>query len=121
VTGILHAHDKYVSTHLDGNIKGYFPLLGKTGFDLLDGCTPAPMFNYEVEQLAAAMPDSMAAFCGVPAALFLEGGSHNMICEYADRIVEALGGRLILNVGDILPPNGDISHVIALGEHLRGN
>lgn len=53
-TDILHNSYKHVSTHLDGNIKGHFPLLPKTGFDLLDGCTPAPMFNYEVEELAEA-------------------------------------------------------------------
>ena len=45
---ILHRAGKIVSTHLDGNFKGHMPLLGKTGFDLLDGCTPAPMNNYEV-------------------------------------------------------------------------
>ena len=51
---ILHAAGKKVSTHLDGNFKGYFPFITETGFDLLDGCTPAPMFNFEPEELAAA-------------------------------------------------------------------
>jgi len=55
IVEILHDGGKLVSTHLDGNFKGFFPLLDQTGFDLLDGCTPAPMFNYEVEELAAAL------------------------------------------------------------------
>ena len=123
VTALLHAHGKYVSTHLDGNFKGFFPLLGQTGFDLLDGCTPAPMFNYTVEELAAALPAGMKAYCGVPATLFCQRLPTTEILAFGDRIVSALAGRGILNVGDILPPDGDIEQVIALGqqaEHTSG-
>lgn len=119
VTDILHAAGKFVSTHLDGNFHGYFPFLGEAGFDLLDGCTPAPMFNYEVEELAAAMPPGMKAFCGVPATLFCQHRPTNELLRFADRIRTSLSGRGILNVGDILPPNGDIEQVIALGEYLK--
>ena len=120
MNAILHAAGKFVSTHLDGNFRGFFPLLGATGFDLLDGCTPAPMFNYEVEELAAALPDGMAAFCGVPATLFCQGLPTHEIVAFGRRIAHALRGRGIVNVGDILPPEGDIEQVIALGESLRG-
>jgi hypothetical protein len=40
------------------------------------------------------------------------------ILAFADRIMNALAGRGILNVGDILPANGDIEQVIALGRHV---
>lgn len=120
VNDILHGAGKFVSTHLDGNFKGFFPLLGETGFDLLDGCTPAPMFNYEVEELADALPDGMYAYCGVPATLFCQRLPTEEILEFGGRIASALAGRGILNVGDILPPDGDIDQVIALGEHIRG-
>jgi len=115
IAGILHDAGKLVSTHLDGNFKGYFPFLAATGFDLLDGCTPAPMFNYEVEELAAALPPGMCAFCGVPAILFCRSRPAAEILEFGARILRAFRGRGILNVGDILPPDGDIEQVIALG------
>jgi len=116
----LHAHNKIISTHLDGNFKDFFPLLGKTGFDVLDGCTPAPMFNYEIEELAEAMPDGMTAFIGVPSSLFcMEDISMDVILGYAERIMKAFRGRGIINVGDILPPNGDIEKVIKLGEYVK--
>jgi hypothetical protein len=114
-TDILHAHGKLVSTHLDGNIRGLLPLLAHTGFDLLDGCTPAPMFNYEVEELAAALPPRMFAFCGVPATLFCRRRPTEELLAFGDRIRRAFRGRGFLNVGDILPPDGDIEQVIALG------
>ncbi|HOX06103.1 MAG TPA: uroporphyrinogen decarboxylase family protein [Planctomycetota bacterium] len=120
IVKILHDAGKLVSTHLDGNFRGFFPLLGQTSFDLLDGCTPAPMFNYEVEELAAALPPGMKTYCGVPATLFCQRLPDREILAFGDRILAALGGRCILNVGDILPPNGDIEQVIALGRHLSG-
>jgi Uroporphyrinogen decarboxylase (URO-D) len=116
---ILHRAGKIVSTHLDGNFKGHMPLLGKTGFDLLDGCTPAPMNNYEVEELAEALPAGQLTYLGVPATLFCQGLEASEILAFGERIHRALAGRAILNVGDILPPNGDIEQVVALGEHLK--
>ncbi len=116
---ILHRAGKIVSTHLDGNFKGHMPLLGKTGFDLLDGCTPAPMNNYEVEELAEALPSHQCTYLGVPATLFCQGLDTGEILAFGERIYQALAGRAILNVGDILPPNGDIGQVVALGEHIK--
>jgi hypothetical protein len=126
--GILHAAGKLVSTHLDGNIRGYLPFLHQTGFDLLDGCTPAPMTNYEVEELAralkatwpAAPAPGMTCYCGVPATLLCTGRDDGSVTAFGRRIVEAFDGRVILNVGDILPPDGRIEQVVALGQVAAG-
>ena len=96
-----------------------FPLIRDTGFDLLDGCTPAPMNNYEVEELAEALPEGMVTYLGVPSSLFCQGLPTEEILAFGERIFNALAGRVIINVGDILPPNGDIYQVIALGEHVK--
>ena len=114
--GILQEKGKYVSTHLDGNFKGFFPIIHETGFDLLDGCTPAPMFNYEAEELAQVLGDDMHAYCGVPATLFAQNLDTKKITDFGKRIVKAFDSKVILNVGDILPPNSDIGQVIELGK-----
>jgi len=119
MTDILHKKGKYVSTHLDGNIKGYFPYLHLPGFDLLDGCTPAPMFNYELEELADAMPENQYCFIGIPASLFCQNIPTKELLKFADRILKVFQGRAIINIGDILPPNGNIEQVITLGEHVK--
>ena len=120
---ILHAAGKKVSTHLDGNFKGYFPFIMETEFDLLDGCTPAPMFNFEPEELAAATSGEggmkrMSCYCGVPASLFTTGQSPSSLADFAERISGAFAGRVIINVGDILPPNGSIEAVVQIGKRL---
>ena len=93
-------------------------MLGKTGFDYLDGCTPSPMFNYTVEELAEALPETMSAFCGVPSTLFCGTADIEDITDYAERIINALSGRVIVNVGDILPPLGDIELVCGFGRYI---
>jgi hypothetical protein len=114
--GILHDKGKFVSTHLDGNFKGFFPVIHETGFDFLDGCTPAPMFNYEVEELAEALGDTMHAYCGVPATLFTQHLDTAKITDFGTRIINAFDGKVILNIGDILPQNADIEQAVELGK-----
>jgi hypothetical protein len=69
-----------------------------------------------VEELAGALPDGMVAWLGVPSSLFCQGLPDEEILEFGQRIIDSLAGRVILNVGDILPPNGDYRQVVALGE-----
>ena len=115
----LRKTSKLISTHVDGNLKSLLPLLKDTGFDLLDGCTPAPMFNYSLEELALSLGENMSAFVGVPSSMFCDGSTIEEVCSYADKIINAFQGRAILNVGDILPVNGSIEKVIALGSHVH--
>jgi len=112
----LHTNGKIVSTHLDGNFKGLFHLVKKSGFDLLDGCTPAPMTNYEIEDLPKAMADNMKAYLGVPSSFFVHNTPLERIITFTERIIRTLKGRLILNLGDILPSNGDIYKAIEMGK-----
>ncbi|MEI6845654.1 MAG: uroporphyrinogen decarboxylase family protein, partial [Candidatus Firestonebacteria bacterium] len=113
---LLHQKGKKISSHLDGNFKGYFPYLRETGFDLLDGCTPYPMNNYRPEELAAAMGDKQYAYCGVPCTLFVQDLEEEVILGNARSIINALKGKLILNIGDIMPANGKIDLLLKVGE-----
>jgi len=116
---ILHAAGKHFSCHMDGNIARLLPLFMESGLDLYDGCTPEPMNNYTLEELAAAVGAGMHAFCGIPSTLFAQGLPDDMILDYARRIIDALGEKAIVNVGDILPINGDIEQVARVAEMVE--
>ncbi len=117
---ILHARGKYVSTHLDGNIKGYMNIFHKSKLDLLDGCTPAPMFNYTPQELANSIKGSKSTYLGVPSSMFVQNTySSDAIHKMAEDIIDSFDSRVILNIGDLLPINGDIQHVIDLGKHIK--
>lgn len=117
--GILHKNNKYVSTHLDGNFKSFFPFIKETHFDLLDGCTPAPMFNYSPKELASATNPNMHCYCGVPSTLFVQHLPTDEILKHGKNIVKAFNKKVIVNVGDILPCYGDIEQVIELGKIIN--
>ncbi len=117
---ILRNAGKYVSTHVDGNIHGHFTLLPKTDIDLLDGCTPAPMSNYTVHELRAALGNKQYAYCGIPASLFAQKIPDEKILAWAEEIERESQGRLILNIGDVLSPEGDIHQVIKIGKWIQG-
>ena len=116
VCALLHAKGKKVSSHLDGNFKGYFPYLQETGFDLMDGCTPYPMNNYRPEELAAALGKDQYAYCGIPCTLFVQNLKEEVILDNARSIINALKGKLILNIGDIMPANGKIELLLKVSE-----
>ncbi len=118
---MLRATGKLISTHVDGNLKSLLPLMQKAGFDILDGCTPAPMFDYTPEALAETLSDTMYAFVGVPSAMFCDGTPLSDILAYTDRLIALSHGRFIINVGDILPVNGNMEHVIAMGKHIHAH
>lgn len=113
---ILHSKGKYISTHLDGNFKSYFPFIKEGNFDLLDGCTPAPMFSYQVEELAQIVDNDLHSYCGVPSTLFTQDISTEELVQFGERIVQAFNKRVIVNIGDILPSIGNIKQVIEVGK-----
>lgn len=76
------------------------------------------MFNYEPEELAAAAGDRLHCYCGVPATMFTQGLPTKEIVDFGLRIAEAFQRRVLVNIGDILPPEGDINQVIELGKAI---
>ncbi|MBN2329319.1 MAG: hypothetical protein JXR73_19415 [Candidatus Omnitrophica bacterium] len=116
---ILHKAGKIASTHVDGNIRGLLPLFPQTEIDLLDGCTPAPMSNYGVDRLSHFLGSRLYAYCGIPSSLFMTHRPDEEIFQWAETIEQASQGRMILNIGDILSPEGSIDQVIRLGKWIQ--
>ncbi|MFH1024790.1 MAG: uroporphyrinogen decarboxylase family protein [Planctomycetota bacterium] len=112
----LHARGKTVLCHMDGRLRGLLPLVRDTGIDILDGITPEPMNDYGIAELAAALGERQLAWAGVPASMFCAAATRDEVRDYARRLMDTLGDRLILNVGDQLPPNADISLVEAVSD-----
>ena len=63
----------------------------------------------------------MTAFCGIPATLFCQRLQDEELIRAAQEIIDALRGRLFLNVGDILPANGDIQQVLKIAEYVANS
>jgi len=110
-TEFLHSRGKLVCTHMDGNFSALLPYLKETGFDYIDGCTPAPMNDYEPAELHDALGPDQRAQCGPPSTLFTQGLGDSVIEESARRAIDGMGEKLLLIVGDQVPENSNIEQV----------
>lgn len=112
----LHEGGKWVSAHMDGRLHSLLPMMKETGLDIFDGATPAPMNDWTLQEMVAAMGQDQYLWCGVPATLFCDGTSIAEVKAFAQRIVDTFGPKVVLNVGDQLPPDGDLERVAAMAD-----
>jgi uroporphyrinogen-III decarboxylase len=116
----LHQQKKTVLCHMDGRLQGLLPLVKDTGIDVLDGITPQPMNDFTVEELAACLGENQFAWAGVPSSMFCAAATRQDVVDYAKKLIDLLGDKLILNVGDQLPPDADIALVEAVTDVVNG-
>lgn len=115
----LHTGGKLVSAHMDGRLRGLLPMMKDTDLDIFDGATPEPMNDWTLEEMALALGPGQRLWCGVPATLFCDATTVPQVKDFARRILETFGPKVVLNVGDQLPPDGDLVRVAAAGEVAR--
>jgi hypothetical protein len=116
---VLHRGGKKILTHMDGRLKNMLPMIKDTGFDVLDGCTPAPMTDFEPFELAAALGHGQYAYCGIPAPFLIQGYTDNQILSFTKKILDQMREKVILNIGDIMPERGDIEIIRKISEMLK--
>lgn len=116
----LHKGGKLVSAHMDGRLCGLLPMMKDTGLDIFDGATPEPMNDWTLEQMARALGPNQRLWCGVPATLFCDATTVQQVKDFSKRILDAFGPKVVLNVGDQLPPDGDLVRVAASAEVAAG-
>jgi len=104
---ILHDAGKFVSTHLDGNFKGYFPYLKET-ISIYSTAVTGSYVQLRTGRPCRCHATRHESVCRDSLHPVLPESSDERLLRYAERILKAFKGRGILNVGDILPPNGNI-------------
>jgi uroporphyrinogen-III decarboxylase len=112
----LHRGGKLVSAHMDGRLKGLLGMMKDTCLDIFDGATPEPMNDWTLEEMARALGSDQRLWCGVPATLFCDATTVQQVKDFSRRILDAFGPKVVLNVGDQLPPDGDLARVAASAE-----
>jgi uroporphyrinogen-III decarboxylase len=117
---LLHDAGKTVLCHMDGRLQGLLPLIKESGIDIWDGVTPEPMNDFTVEELAANLGEKQFAWAGVPSSMFCAGATREDIVNSAKKLIDLIGDKLLLNVGDQLPPDADISLLEAVTEIVNG-
>ena len=112
----MHRQGKYVSVHVDGEMRGLLGPLAACGVDCIDAATPAPMFSLSPHEAREAAGDEMILSGGIPATVF---GARGTDAEFDRAVIEWLttrtaSSRLILAAGDQVPPDAPWDRIIRL-------
>ncbi len=117
----MRAAGKIVVTHLDGRMHGLIGAVAETGLDGIEGLTPAPLGDLEIEQVREAAGDpAVVLWGGIPGLMFTPHWSEEDFERAVRRAVEAWATdpRTVLGVGDQVPPDGLLARVRRVGEIL---
>ncbi|HVP18759.1 MAG TPA: hypothetical protein VMU36_07165 [Spirochaetia bacterium] len=109
----LHAAGKLVSVHIDGTLRGLLPLFPGLGFDCMEGLTPLPAGDLDIQDLRVLAGPNIRLWGGLPGAIFSPTFPEE---EFRRAVAHALDvvrkdHRFILGIGDLLPPDGILDRV----------
>jgi hypothetical protein len=114
IAGRLHAEDRFVHTHWDGNSRLMLPYLQQTRLDGVEALTPAPMGDMTLEQIKEAVRDNIVVLDLLPAIDFLPERDERQLIEFARRAIDMFAPRLILGISDEISQRGLIERVEAV-------
>lgn len=112
----LHAADKFVSAHWDGDVKPLLPYVHETGLDGIEAITPYPQGDVTLEEIKAALGDEVFLMDGIPAIYFDTTFSEKTLADCAARIIELFAPNLVLGISDEISSTGDLERVRLVGQ-----
>ncbi|MHB0877376.1 MAG: hypothetical protein ACYC5O_15170 [Anaerolineae bacterium] len=117
----MHLAGKRLGSHIDGTLRPVMRLAAEAGLDFVEGITPALVGDLTPEEIRDELaPYPTIVWGGVPASLFAEP-DWCAVERYVSHATRVLGrsGRLILGVGDQVPPNGHIEYCRGIADLMR--
>ena len=111
----LHAANRFVHSHWDGNSRQILPYLKDSGLDSVESLTPEPQCDMTLEMIREHTGD-MTLLDLIPAIFLLPSYSTEFILDFTKRVMDMFGGRLILGISDEISQVGQIEKVEAITE-----
>ncbi len=102
-TEILHAQDKKVGSHTDGNLKSLVHLLPESGLDVCESFSPSPLTDCTFEEAWESWENGPLIWGGFPSLILEERTDEQEFQDYVQAVLERIGGRgIILGIGDMV-------------------
>jgi hypothetical protein len=111
----LHAADKFVYSHWDGNCKSLLPFARETGLDGIEAITPKPQGDVTIEEVRAALGDEMFMIDGIPAIYFDPMYPVSVLRECAHRVIDLFAPKLVLGASDEIASTAEIERIPFVG------
>jgi len=120
----LHAANKLMLCHTDGENNHLLPLYRQCGFDIAESVCPTPMTELSLPDIREGLGPEIAVWGGIPSVVLLDEAMDDAAFDaYLDALFAELGDahRLVLGVADNVPPDANWSRLLAIGERIRAH
>jgi hypothetical protein len=118
----LHAAEKFLLTHTDGENQDLLRLYPPCGFDIGESVCPHPMTRCTLAEIRKGMGPKTTVWGGIPSVALLDESMDDAAFEaYLDDLFGALGAgdRLIFGVSDNVPPDANLSRLDRIRERIE--
>ncbi len=119
VSDCLHAADKRLLTHCDGENERLLASYPRCGIDVAESVCPAPMTRCSLRTLRDGFGNGTTVWGGIPSvALLSDSMADDTFEAYLEGLFSEFGGaeRLILGVSDNVPPDADLDRLVRISE-----
>jgi hypothetical protein len=107
---------KFTCSHWDGDTGPLLRYAQETGLDGIEAITPVPQGDVTLEQVKAALGDTIFLLDGIPAVYFDETFSVQTLIECAQTLIELFAPKLVLGISDEISSTGDLDRIKIVGE-----
>jgi hypothetical protein len=112
----LHANNRFVHSHWDGNSVLMLPYLLESRLDGVEALTPDPMGDMTLEQIKDAVQDKMVVLDLIRAIDFLPNFPMGEMLDFVKKAIDMFAPKLILGVSDEISQVGEIEKIEAISE-----
>ncbi|MGQ9732550.1 MAG: hypothetical protein ACUVX8_14915 [Candidatus Zipacnadales bacterium] len=112
---LMHAHNRFIHSHWDGNSRLILPYLKDSGLDSVESLTPEPQCDMTLDMIEEHTGD-MTLLDLIPAIFFLPSYSTEFLLQFTREVIDRFAGRLILGISDEISQVGQIEKVEAITE-----
>ena len=118
----LHARDKYLLTHTDGENSGLLEHYLASEIDVADSICPKPMTRLTFKQVRDVFDGKITIMGGIPSVALLPSVMSDKQFEaFLDDFFADLGAgdHLILGISDTTPPAADFQRLLSIGRRIE--
>lgn len=113
ITGLIRQAGKFSFIHQDGTLKGLVKEISEAGFDVVEACTPAPVGDITIEEIAELVHPDTILWGGIPGGYFTDLVSDEEFDRHVIHVLEVLRKRpnSALGVADQVIPGSRFERI----------
>jgi uroporphyrinogen-III decarboxylase len=113
ITDLIRQAGKFSFIHQDGTLKGLVKEISEAGFDVVEACTPAPVGDIPIEEVAELVHPDTILWGGIPGGYFTDFVSDKEFDKFVIHILEVLRRRpnSALGVADQVIPGSRFERI----------